>query len=73
MEKEKLIKYIEKNKFRMDTTYGKCWEWAIIVNDLKKFIKIDSMKCKHCGCKNTNQYSSYCWKCLDLLFPVNDI
>jgi hypothetical protein len=39
MEKEKLLKWIEKNRFKMDTTYGKTWEWAIIYGDLKKFIE----------------------------------
>jgi hypothetical protein len=39
MDKEKLLKWIKKNRFRMDTTYGKTWEWVIIFKDLKTYIE----------------------------------
>lgn len=39
IDKQKLLKWIKKNRFQMDTTHGRCWEWAIIEKDLKKFVE----------------------------------
>ena len=41
--KKELLEWIEKNKTTIDTTYGRCWEYAIMYEEITDYLKGKTM------------------------------